>query len=865
MSDAIQQFRDALARRGIVPPADVLADGFIHRCDAEGQGGKGDAAYLLHVDGIPAGGFENWRDGLGWQNWRGDAGRPPTPAEEAAYRARIETVRQEREVEEAKRKAEAREKAGQLWAEAHPCTGHAYLTRKGIAAHGARLYRQSLVLPIRDTAGTLHSLQFIGADGGKRYLGGGRIRGCYYGIGKPDGLLCIAEGFATGASIHEATGYAVAVAFDAGNLQPAAQALREKFPSLRLILCADDDYRTEGNPGLSKAREAALAVGGFLAVPDFSKNRLEGMTDFNDLHQVQEREAVSRCIDAALNLVTDNAVGGFLAVPDSGKIRPDNPIDSSDHHHANGLDGSDAAGKAIAKRPDGTEDPADEFEYQRLAQLPKPEYDRQRKEAATRLGIRVITLDEEVEKRRPTHLGDDLQGQAMLFEDPEPWDEAVAGVALLGEIKSLAEQCIHLPDGGGIKLALWTVLTYLLDWVDCAPLLVLASPEKRCGKTTVLVFLDRLVNRPLAASNITSAAMFRAIEQWQPTLLIDEADSFLPDNEGLRGILNSGHTRSTAYVIRTVGEDFEPRRFSTWGAKALAAIGTVPPTIQDRSLVLRMERKFPTDKVKRIREIDPPSWERLRRQLARWALDHGEEIRKTKVILSDELNDRERDNWEPLFQIASVAGGSWLEEARRVAIQSDGKELENEGVGIELLGNIREILDQLRTTDPDMDQIPTAQLVSELCANDTWRWNTFNQGKPINPHRLSRLLGHFKIRPGTFRQEENVLRGYQLADFEDVFSRYLPFSNRNKCNNPIESKSYDENESATKSEVLQFENPRKPAPNMDCSECSSLESHLEEGGDIEAFEERAAIMELDGGMSRAEAERLAAESLGKST
>lgn len=321
MSDAFQQFRDALAGRGIVPPVDLLADGIIHRCDAEGRGGKGDAAYLLHLDGIPAGGFENWRDELGWQNWRADVGRTLTPAEEAAHLAKIEAARREREAEEAKRKTEARERACLLWAEASPCAGHAYLARKGIAANGARMHRESVVLPIRDTAGALHSLQFIGADGRKRYLTGGRIRGCYFGIGKPDGVLCIAEGFATGASIHEATGYAVAVAFDAGNLQPAAKALREKFPDLRLILCADDDADTEGNPGLTKANEAARAIGGLLAVPDFGPDRPEGATDFNDLHQAQGPGAVARCIDAVLNgpaSAQEAAQGGDSVAHDYG-------------------------------------------------------------------------------------------------------------------------------------------------------------------------------------------------------------------------------------------------------------------------------------------------------------------------------------------------------------------------------------------------------------------------------------------------------------------------------------------------------------------------------------------------------------------
>lgn len=296
MSDSIQQFRDALAGRGIIPPADLRADGVIHRCDAKGRGGKDDAAYLLYLDGIPAGGFENWRDGLGWQNWRADVGRTVTPAEEAAHRAKIEAARRQREAEEATRKAEARERASLLWAGAPPSAGHAYLTRKGIAANGARMHRGNLVLPIRDAAEVLHSLQFIGADGGKRFLTGGHIRGCYFAIGRPDGVLCISEGFATGASIHEATGYAVAVAFDAGNLQPVAKALRVKFPGLRLILCADDDYRTDGNPGQTKAKEAAQAVDGLLAVPDFGPDRPDGATDFNDMAALCGLEAVKRAI-----------------------------------------------------------------------------------------------------------------------------------------------------------------------------------------------------------------------------------------------------------------------------------------------------------------------------------------------------------------------------------------------------------------------------------------------------------------------------------------------------------------------------------------------------------------------------------------
>ena len=300
MNDHMQQFRQALAGRNIIPPTEILDDGRLHRCDAEGKGGKGDAAYLLHSDGIPAGGFENHRDGLGWQSWRADIGRNLTPTEEAAHRAKIEAARRVREAEEAERKAKAREKACMLWAEAYPCNGHPYLTKKGINANGAKVHRDRLVLPMRDAKEQkIHSLQFIGADGEKRYLTGGRKEACYFGIGKPEGVLCIAEGFATGASIHEATGYAVAVAFDCGNLFPVAKALRERFPDIRLVLCADDDYQAPGNPGLTKAWEAALAVGGAVAVPVFDKARPDNAKDFNDMAALYGRDAVKRAIENA--------------------------------------------------------------------------------------------------------------------------------------------------------------------------------------------------------------------------------------------------------------------------------------------------------------------------------------------------------------------------------------------------------------------------------------------------------------------------------------------------------------------------------------------------------------------------------------
>lgn len=275
MTAVIDQFRDAMRARNIIPPDDLQADGLPHRCDVDaGRRGKGDATYLLHLDGIPAGGFQNWRDSQGWQTWKADAGRIFTAEERAAYRARMEAARQQRDADKAARHAEAAKRAAAIWAASRPGP-HGYLERKGIEAHGTAVYKGALVVPVRDSTGALTSLQFIAEDGEKKLLTGGRKEGCYFRIGgRPADTLYIAEGFATGASIFQATGRSVAVAFDTGNLEPVALTLRRKLPAgVQLIICGDDDRDTEArtgrNPGRLKAEAAARAVGGLVAFPRF--------------------------------------------------------------------------------------------------------------------------------------------------------------------------------------------------------------------------------------------------------------------------------------------------------------------------------------------------------------------------------------------------------------------------------------------------------------------------------------------------------------------------------------------------------------------------------------------------------------------
>jgi len=303
----LDRFRAALIARNIIPPDPIVADGQLHRCNAAGARGRGDAAYLLHLDGTPAGGFENWRDGLGWETWRHESGLIATPAERqrlsrlsiAAKAARDDASRQRHE--------KARHDAERIWTASRPAPpDHPYLARKGVDAHGLRVYKGVLVVPVRDLTGLLHSLQFISPGGVKRFLRGGRVHELCCGMGTfPEPLgsetftVCIAEGIATGASLHEASGYAVAIAFHAGNLAPVASAMRARYPGARIVVCADDDISTPGNPGRTLAREAARQVGGWLAAPDFGDARPEDATDFNDLHRLHGLSAVLTSLHGA--------------------------------------------------------------------------------------------------------------------------------------------------------------------------------------------------------------------------------------------------------------------------------------------------------------------------------------------------------------------------------------------------------------------------------------------------------------------------------------------------------------------------------------------------------------------------------------
>ena len=285
------QFQAAIAATGMTPPDAINADGQIHRWNGtDKRGNTRNSWYSLHLDGTPAGSFGDWA-GLEKQSWCAKRDHDLTDNERPVMRDRVRAAQRQRDAERDRMQAEAASRALTIWTTATPAIEHPYLTRKAIKPHGIRTDGHHLFVPMRCTAGKLHSLQTIDPDGEKRFLPGGRVKGTYFAMGKPDGIVILCEGLATGATIHE-RGAAVAVCFSAGNLLPVALALREKYPDMSITVAADDDWQTVGNPGLTAARAAASVVGGKLAVPNFD-GLARGIkdTDFNDMARlIREKE-----------------------------------------------------------------------------------------------------------------------------------------------------------------------------------------------------------------------------------------------------------------------------------------------------------------------------------------------------------------------------------------------------------------------------------------------------------------------------------------------------------------------------------------------------------------------------------------------
>jgi putative DNA primase/helicase len=361
-------------------------------------------------------------------------------------------------------------------------------------------------------------------------------------------------------------------------------------------------------------------------------------------------------------------------------------------------------------------------------------------------------------------------GSPVLFAAIEPWPSIVIGADLLNEIECVVRRYVVLPAEAAVVVALWVLHTHAIEAAQITPRLAIVSPTKRCGKSTMLKLLGALVRRPLAAANLTAAGLFRGIEAYEPTLLVDEADTFLEGREDLRGVLNAGHDRQSAMVLRCTGEDFEPHFFRVFAAVAIAAIGRLPDTLMDRSIVVEMRRKTGAETVDRFRRAEREGLMNIPRRCARWTTDNMAVLRTARPTIPD-VDDRAADNWESLLAIADAAGADWPERARAAALRLSGMRAEaddGEDLAVQLLADVRAVF-----AERSEERLTSKAITAALSALEGRPWAEICRGRPITDRLVARLLGRFRVKPKSIRIGDATPKGYLRDDLADVFARYL--------------------------------------------------------------------------------------------
>jgi len=411
----------------------------------------------------------------------------------------------------------------------------------------------------------------------------------------------------------------------------------------------------------------------------------------------------------------------------------------------------------------------EEEKIQELASLSSIEYDRIRKEKAKILGIRVTLLDKMVMAIRSNK----NKANSCPFKEVEPSSEPINPAQLLDDISETIREFIILDMEQANALALWVALTWFIDCIEIFPLAIINAPEKSCGKTQLLTVLSRISYRPLPASNASPSALFRAISAWQPTIFIDEADTFFQDNTELQGMVNAGHSRD-GYVLRTesIGDSFEPRSYPVFSAKAIAGINLekhLPDATMSRGIIFNLRRKLQHETVSRLRHANTIIFSDLGEKLARFAEDFADQVKQARPILPEALNDRDQDNWEGLLAIASCADEAWLEKAITAALKLSYVDEKPASIANELLADIQQLFEK-----KNRDKIKTAELIEALCEEEEAPWATYNRGKPITPRQVSHQLKAYGVTSKNIRfSSHETAKGFERSQFLEVFMRYL--------------------------------------------------------------------------------------------
>lgn len=644
-----------------------------------------------------------------------------------------------------------------------------YFSDEQIASWGLRKWGDELLVSLYDTNGKLWNIERIYPNSDKRPITSGRVDGLFHTIGEinPDGIVQLCEGVATGIVCHAATGITTLCCRNANNMPKVADALKQKYPCIKLHVCADDDrikfeqqkrkteeLKVQGkkvtikpeNKGLKVAFQIAKKFKATVSKPSIS---LIG-SDFQDIFYELLRQ-------------------GFNGAAALDTVRQQIQQNSDERIMAENL--NDGNQKTQRRTQEEVENRINE-----LSATSKLEYELIRNDEASKLGLRVNILDELIDNLKKKT--EEEKSETVLFPKIDPWPDTITLSVLLDEIVVMLKKYVSFNSEHEPKtIALWVIHTYCIEAAYITAILFITSPEMRSGKSTLLAILQKILSKCVAASSITPSVLYRLIPKHQPSIICDEADTYMTEkNEDLRGILNAGHSRDTCGVLRTNPDTFEVELFNAFGAKCLAAINSLPGTVEDRSIIIKMRRKASGQKTEKLRLIN----EKLRKEFydvqskcIKFANDNITIIKTCDPELPDILHDRAADNWYSLFQIATLAGEEWLEDTKKAALYISGIEQENKSLGIELLQDILNLFDGVFKND---NSITTAELIGALCSDDEAPWATYNskrQDPKITPRQLAKLLVPYGIKSINNVGIDNN-KGYSKAAFVDAFTRYIP-------------------------------------------------------------------------------------------
>lgn len=361
---------------------------------------------------------------------------------------------------------------------------------------------------------------------------------------------------------------------------------------------------------------------------------------------------------------------------------------------------------------------------------------------------------------------------AALLRLPGPVEP---GYACLDAVAGFLARFVAFPSPAALDaIVLWIVHTHAFPAAETTPRLAILSAEKRSGKSRTLELLELLCARPRMSMTMSGSVVYRIVESEHPTLLLDEIDTVFTKgrddrNEDLRGILNAGHRRG-AKAYRCGGAKMsEVQSFDAFCPVALAGIGSLPATIEDRSIVIRMRRRASSEPVQRLRRRKvAPQAEALRDRLADWAAANLDALTEAEPELPDELDDRAADGWEPMLALAEAAGSNWPDRARVAAIElSAGKSATEDTIGVRLLADIRGVFGSAT-------RLSSADLVTRLVALEEAPWGALYGGHPLDARGLARRLHAYGVKPHVVRIGGATPRGYDVADFADSWTRYTP-------------------------------------------------------------------------------------------